>query len=118
MIHLSSCPPIRLPAFVILIACALTSSACWRPEPEGPPPTIDRDGLTTELGQVCISLRIARCPEGEPVSPRVTCYEHLVRVSERVEIPTTCLIPAKTKELVRGCGTSKTLRFRCDPQVR
>ncbi len=103
-----------LTLFLMVLAICISGSTCKRTEVEGPqPPPIDRDGLTTELGQVCISLRAAHCLEGEPVSPRETCYEHLVRVSEQLEIPTTCLIPAKTKALVRSCGSPQTLRFRC-----
>ena len=117
MIRLSACPPVRLSAALIAALLFLAGASCV-PAKEPPPPPVDRDGLTTDLGQVCIALRAAGCPEGEPVSPQKTCYEHLVRVSERVEIPTSCLIMSKTKVLIRGCGTPQTLRFRCDPQIR
>ena len=120
MNRLSVYPSIRLSVFVIALSSFATGATCEQSEkPPLPSPVvqpIDPDGLTTELGQVCISLRAAKCPEGEPLprSPHSTCYEHLVRMSERVEIPTACLILARTQELVRGCGTPQTLRFRCD----
>ena len=80
---------------------------------ESPHP-VDRDGIGTEIGDACRSLRAAGCPEGEPLRADRTCYEHLTDLSERTLIPTTCVRDAAGAAEVRRCGTKDTLRFRCE----
>lgn len=73
----------------------------------------DRDGAGTELGETCSALRALGCPEGQPVRPDETCYEHLMNVNRRTLIPSVCVRKAPTREVLRGCGDASTLRFRC-----
>lgn len=77
------------------------------------PPPPDRDGLGTDLGETCASLRGAGCPEGEPLPDGQTCFEHLTEMSVQVVVPTACLRAAKAPEVVRSCGGPSELRFRC-----
>jgi len=96
------------------LACGLLACwelACW--PPVAPVAPVDHDGLGTELGDACATLRLLRCPEGEPLVTGQTCYEHLSSVSERVQIPATCVRDAGSLEAVRICGDKSMLRFRC-----
>jgi hypothetical protein len=75
----------------------------------------DPDGKGTDLGEACAELRALGCPEGQPLRPDLTCYQHLLGLSAIVTVPAKCLRTAASQDAVRACGDDTTLRFRCRP---
>ena len=75
----------------------------------------DRDGIGTDLGNICVKFRTLGCPEGDPITPSITCYEHLAALqAANVPMPIQCLKDALlTVDAIRACGGSDQLRFRC-----
>jgi hypothetical protein len=81
-----------------------------------PAPTYDGDGgdgLGTLVGGACARLRELGCPEGAPTASGRTCYEHLTTLSAVADVPAECVRDASTVAVVRACGASNTVRFRC-----
>lgn len=80
----------------------------------------DRDGMGTDLGEACHSLRLHGCYEGvarqgSTVRPDgQTCYERLLALEAvGIPIPARCVADAASADAIRACGTAQTLRFRC-----
>lgn len=76
----------------------------------------DRDGIGTDLGNICVKFRTLGCPEGDPISPTITCYEHLAALqAANVPMPIECLkVALLSTDAIRACGGSDQVRFRCN----
>lgn len=101
-------------------ACVIAGVASMcSSNPFGPaPPPGGKDGVGTELGQVCGVLRAVGCPEGCPggCDSGRTCYESLVVASRTIPLPVECLLDASNAASVRTCGTpGVTSSVRCAP---
>ncbi len=98
-------------AFLGLFGCPKGSDLPPKPPPYEPS---DRDSLDTPLGQACSRLRALGCPEGYPNRRGRTCFESLTPTAKLVPFPDQCIRASVTIEDVRHCGSTTTLRVRCD----
>lgn len=97
----------RNTSFLSVFLCFVLTGC---PQPVEKP--VDHDGLGTDLGNACVTLRTLHCPEGDAANGS-TCFEHLTRRSALVVVPTACLRDAASPDDVRACGGADTLRIRC-----
>jgi hypothetical protein len=88
------------------VACATVPAEAKSPD--------DDAGTTAQATKACHVLEAVSCPEATP-DPRTakSCVQRLTSEAKIAKVPFDCVIGAKTKEDVRGCGTKDTLRFRC-----
>lgn len=106
---------------IALIGCPGDSLFPWCDDPKNPCPPVDpnypesdADGLGSQGGRACRSLRASGCSEGyrDPRTGR-TCFQRLESAAQIAKVPYQCLIDARTPDQVRSCGTKDTLRYRC-----
>lgn len=100
------------PSQTFFPTCDDPAHPCPPVEPDYP--ETDVDGVETQIGMACRSLRRAGCAEGYPdARTKRTCYQRVQSESAIVKVPAACLMTAQNADAVRACGTKDTLRFRC-----
>jgi hypothetical protein len=97
---------------VLLITC------CTR-EPLPPePPIVEVDvdaGAAGPFVRACANLRRLGCPEAETNAAGRPCGQVMMRAGHISVVPTECITDAASVAEVRACGSSNTLRIRCQP---
>ncbi len=88
------------------VACATVPAEAKSPD--------DDAGTTAQATKACHVLEDVTCPEGAAdARTGKTCVERLTSESKLAKVPFDCVIGAKTRDAVRGCGSKDTIRFRC-----
>jgi hypothetical protein len=103
---------------ISVLLSALLVACCTR-EPLPPePPIVEVDvdaGAAGPFVRACANLRRLGCPEAETNAAGRSCAQVMMRAGYITVVPTECISSGASVAEVRACGSSNTLRIRCQP---